>query len=399
MNLFKIYEQKLDKIIKQKNFNYEISILLKRWLYQLIKNFNSQFINTEGLEKYIEEYLNSLSKVNTIILYTYEDVLHDKSNHFYKNIEKITNVNQEPSCRLKKVGDSYQISQNGEYHFACEGVCWCAEGKIILLKNSREISNLHHELSHMNQGLLGYYYPNCLPFANLIIRLFREGNACMHQKIYKGNLYVPSLIEENNYDFYYQIYILMTFILPEKMNKEWQNGKFNINGFIKNKELFLNAFSLLTIVLAKKSLYSDEEINKIINQKTEETNLQTFNTNEIANVMEAYLNQLEAVKKEIIKIESVEQQIFLWDQLGIKETLEEYKNKKSLDNCEYSINEFNKDLRAEIIKLLNLKITEQEYLNLFIKTIENHLKEISETKISFLENLKSPVYEEIIKKR
>ena len=311
------YILQLKQICFQKNFKQEIFEILKDWLCKLTLFYNAELdiLNKKSLKEYINDYLKSLEKVESITIYNLEDILKDKDNYFYSRILKMSYSTDKNKIkyRFKKEDNNYVIDSKGDYYLAAVGACFSLENRIELINDKEIIENIHHELTHIKQDLFGYFYPSFFPFSFNIRKMLREGNATFHEKIYYGDIN-PKVykwhylnIQNNQYEYYYQLYMLLMLILPKKLTNSWEKGEFNITLLDNNQiDRFTFIFALITILLNDSTNeVLEESVNYSYNycqnklNKTSDNNLYQFSllvNLKIQDILKKNLNNSELFK-------------------------------------------------------------------------------------------------------
>ncbi len=398
--IYKKYYVELERICFEKNYNAELKQLLKKWLFELIiyYNPNLDIFNQVSLEEYIKKKLQILEKVRHLTLFNVEEVLKDKSNYFYNQIEQASVYpikNNKKNFLLKKIKNKYVIDSNGDYFFDCIGACWCLGYEIQLLKEKEEelTVTFHHELTHLEQDLVGFYYPSIYPYSTNMRKMFREGNAVYHERLFKGQIHSPFVfwdalhIQNYKYEFYYQIYMLLSISLPKNMFDSFCQGKFNVAYLPESqKDFFSEIFSLATILLIKSIPENNlKTIKDSLNCSYQDCLLKL----ESYSSYKSEIEQEKKYQKQLIKMKEILQNPKLLE----KEYLREYKEAKERIFKEASL-----ETQKKLLFELEQNATVEEYEKLLKhqiystkKSIEAYQKKINESE--FVEEYKHKNYQ------
>ncbi len=462
INFYLKYKNEFEEICKEKNLNKKGEELLQQWFFMLfLYTPNMDLVNHASLEEYIEKYLQSLRNMNNLSIYTLEEVLNDESNilHIIKQVPK-THGNAKYAWRLKKENGKYILDDNGEFYLEASGICGIEDHNIALIDDNETINSLQHELTHINQGENKYDYPSKLPFFYDIKKMLREAEANSSERIMNGDVFFAFYdwneynIQSYSYHFYYQIYIMLMFILPKEMKKDWEEGNFNVTHIPEQqKDFFSNLFAIITILVAKSNLENTDEVfeesinicyqdclpklvqadNDFIKARQDELKIEEqialCRIQEIEIILnnpnlfkEEYLKKIEAIKKEILELEDVTEveREELLNELKNEGTSEEYASslRKEIDENEehiknyqekrkpenllneedyknYCFRKFGIDLTIAMKQLLEQKFTIAELFQMLVKKVENYLIEMEgkNEKLAFIELLKNPSFD------
>lgn len=416
----------LEKICEEKQFNEKIKNMLVRWFYWIFNSYNStlNILDYDSLKEYIEKQLKDLKKVQKFNIYTIEEILKDSKNHFNNFIKPLP---EKETFRylflLKKEKNSFQIAEDGNFFISCYGLTNFENLSMELIEHENIHKTFHHELRHINQGTIKYQYPSIYPFFSEIIKMCQEGEAVFHRRLIDGNIFLQKGdwneedIKEYPYDLFYQIYIILMFLLPTEMRKEWENEKFNISYISGDKQdFFVNIFALVTILVAKtNSKNTKDHIEASINlcyqdcvriidkAKQNEENQQIYtNALQENNNILSNLNLLKEEYKKFsrehndkMSLETFKQSLEDWS-IYYQYKQDYYKKKEYLEENKYQLYLFGINLSTALKSLLEQNLSVTDVFQIFVKEAENYLQKTNapylEDKLLFISTLKNPNY-------
>ncbi len=324
---------------------------------------------------------------------------------------------------LKKEKDSFQIAEDGNYFMSCYGLTSFENLSMELIEYEKVHKTFHHELRHINQGIIKYQYPCIYPFSSEIITMCREGEAVFHRRLIDGNILLQKgdwneeEIKEYPYDLFYQIYIVLMFLVPPKMRKEWESKQFNVSYLEDKQDFFVNIFALITILAAKtNSKNTKDQIEASINlcyqncvktiemeklrKESQQVYMQALQDNRsiLSNLhlLEEEYKKFRKEQDDKISIETFKKFLEDWS-VYYQYKQDYYQSRNKLEEDKYSLYLFGINLSIRLKNLLDQDLSVTDIFQIFVKESENYLRKTNvphlEDKLLFLSTLKNPNYE------
>lgn len=264
----------IEKLCKRKPFSKEIEEFLYGWISSIISYYepSHDLLDRMPLKEYIKTRFHLLEQVKTLNIYSIHEMLKDKDSYLYKYyIKKLPGNFREKmlSFRLKKENEQFLLDKQGDYYLNSIGVCSDKLKYIEIIENQRVLYSFQHELEHINQG---FFYPISFPFYKEMSEFLGEGAAEYQKALLLSSLPAyfldEHLVSNYSYSVYYELYVLLMFILPKQMRKKWastvdigrhvcEQEKFfsslfySIAGEEEKRTYFSKIFALVTVLVAR----------------------------------------------------------------------------------------------------------------------------------------------------
>lgn len=238
---------RIEELCKRKQFSKEIEEFLCGWISSIISYYepSHDLLDRMPLEEYIKTRFHLLEQVKTLIIYSIHEMLKNKDSYLYKYyIRKLPEnfcEKKSLSFLLKRENEQFFLDNQGDYYLNSIGVCNDKLKYIEIIEDKRVLYSFQHELEHIEQG---FVYPKSFPFFDEMLIFLGEGAA-----EYQKALLLPSLpayfldeylVSNYSYSVYYELYVLLMFVLPKQMRKKW-SSTIDIGKHVCEQEKFFSS--------------------------------------------------------------------------------------------------------------------------------------------------------------
>lgn len=373
---FSMYFEELKQIMKEKNWNDDITVnTLISWLLHFFHFYDasSNILDNFSLDDYLKNSFEKLRQTESLKIINFAEIINNPNCMLYSHIKRIPdNIINKVENRLSKKEENYFLAQNGEYYLTAYGVN--RGGSKIELVNRKELEyTLQHELQHINQG---FAYPSEFPFTNDMLNMLHEGEAEYHANLINYSESDLLICSENLYHIYYLTYTLLMMVIPKEMRNTWnKTNQYNntylfpevfkyISNTPESRNQFSDIFALVTIIVASCNSENTKEIfSKSIDKSMNRCSKKIEAWDKIV-----YL-EIEADRKNIIKSQNQNYKV-------VQESME------LLENPDL--------LKERYLEIIN---EEKEYIAIQSKELQNEL--LAELELFTLERFKNQKMEDI----
>lgn len=270
----------IDSLCLEKKFSTEIKEFLIDWTFSLVIFYEPKKNILDGfsLGEYLKDCFERLNKMKKLKIYSPEEIGKNEDSLIYKEIKIFPKEfeRKDFSYFYRKEGQQFILDEKGEYYLTASGVQ--CNAIINLVKKEGMYATFKHELEHVHQG---FYYPTYFPFSKEIVLMLCEGAAEYQDYLFSGLLpsvfFDDNFIKKYSYVVYYQLYLLLMFVIPKEVRKKWQSdekfGKIyelQENYFLRNlkffydtddkREYFSKVFAICTLIVSKCDRENTDEV-------------------------------------------------------------------------------------------------------------------------------------------